>query len=102
LVRQSEGGSLHDLQDGMARDPLYQAQGAQVEISVPGLSKGNAQRSPQPCWDVLAEVRAAVDALPQAVRVGRGTPLGAATPLQLRAISQLLERPHIFDGTTGE
>jgi hypothetical protein len=82
LVRQIEGGSLHDLQDGMARDPLYQAHGAQLEISVPGLSKANAQRSPQPFWDVLAEVRAAVDALPQTVRIGRGKPLGAATPKQ--------------------
>jgi IS4 transposase len=102
LVRQIEGGSLHDLQDGMARDPLYQAHGAQLEISVPGLSKVNAQRSPQPFWDVLAEVMAAVDALPQAVRIGRGTPLGAATPKQLREISELLERTHIFDGTTVE
>ena len=102
LVRQIEGGSLHDLQDGMARDPLYQAHGAQLEISVPGLSKVNAQRSPQPFWDVLAEVMAAVDALPQAVRIGRGTPLAAATPKQLREMSQLLERTHIFDGTTVE
>jgi len=102
LVRQLEGGSLHDLQDGMARDPLYQAHGAQLEISVPGLSKVNAQRSPHPFWDVLAEVMAAVDALPQAVRIGRGTPLEATTPKQLREISQLLERTHIFDGTTVE
>lgn len=101
-VRQIEGGSLHDLQDGMARDPLYQAHGAQLEISVPGLSKANAQRSPQPFWDVLAEVMAAVEALPQTVRVGRGTPLGAATPKQLREISELLERTRIFDGTTVE
>jgi IS4 transposase len=102
LVRQIEGGSLHDLQDGMGRDPLYQAHGAQLEISVPGLSKANAQRSPQPFWDVLAEVMAAVDALPQAVRIGRGTPLEAATPKQLREIGKLLERTHIFDGTTVE
>jgi IS4 transposase len=102
LVRQIEGGSLHDVQDGMARDPLYQAHGARLEISVPGLSKVNAQRSPQPFWDVLAEVMAAVEALPQAVRIGRGKPLGAATPKQLREISQLLERTHIFDGTTVE
>jgi hypothetical protein len=102
LVRQIEGGSLHDLQDGMARAPLYQAHGAQLEISVPGLSKANAQRAPQPFWDVLAEGMAAVAALPQAVRIGRGTPLGAATPKQLREISQLLERTHIFAGTTVE
>ena len=102
LVRQIEGGSLHDLQDGMGRDQLYQAHGAQLEISVPGLSKANAQRSPQPFWDVLAEVMAAVDALPQAVRIGRGTPLEAATPKQLREIGELLERTHIFDGTTVE
>jgi IS4 transposase len=102
LVRQIEGGSLHDLQEGMGRDPLYQAHGAQLEISVPGLSKANAQRSPQPFWDVLAEVMAAVDALPQAVRIGRGMPLEAATPKQLREIGELLERTHIFDGTTVE
>jgi hypothetical protein len=102
LVRQIEGGSLHDLQDGMAHDPVYQAHGARLEISVPGLSKANAQRSPQPFWDVLAEVMAAVEALPQVVRIGRGQPLGAATPKQLREISQLLERTHIFDGTTVE
>ena len=29
----------------MAHDPLYQAHGARLEISVPGLSKANAQRS---------------------------------------------------------
>jgi hypothetical protein len=102
LVRQIEGGSLHDLQDGMGRDPLYQAHGAQLEVSVPGLSKANAQRSPQPFWDVLAEVMAAVDALPQAIRIGREMPLGAATPKQLREIGKLLERTHIFDGTTVE
>jgi Transposase DDE domain len=102
LVRQIEGGSLHDLQAGMARDPLYQAHGAQREISVPGLSKANAQRAPQPFWDVLAEVMAAVDALAQAVRIGRGKPLGAATPKQLGEMGQRLERTHIFDGTTVE
>jgi len=101
-VRQIEGGSLHDLQDGMGRDQLDQAQGAQLEISVPGLSKANAQRSPQPFWDVLAEGMAAVDALPQAVRLGRGTPLEAATPKQLREIGELLERTHIFAGTPVE
>ena len=69
---------------------------------MPGLSKANAQRTPQPFWDVLAEVMAAVDALPQAVRIGRGKALGAATPKQLREIGRLLERTHIFDGTTVE
>ena len=102
LVRQIEGGSLPDLQAGRARDPLSQAHGAQLEISVPGLSKAHAQRSPHPFWEVLAEGRAAVDALPQTVRIGRGTPLGAATPKHLREISQRLERIHIFDGTTVE
>ena len=45
---------------------------------------------------------AAVDALPQAVRIGRGKPLGAATPKQWRASGQLWERTHIFAGTTVE
>jgi Transposase DDE domain len=102
LVRQLMGGTLHDRQHGMAKDPLYEVQGARLEIAVPGLSKANAQRPTQPFWDVVAEVRAAVEALPQAVRIGRGQPLGAATPKQLREIGQVLERTQIFDATTLE
>ena len=100
IVRQLVGGSLHDLQYGMAYDPLYEVHGARLEISVPALSKANAQRPAQAFWDVLAEVMAAVDALPQAVRIGRGKPLGAATPKALREIGHLLERTQIFDATT--
>lgn len=100
LVRQIVGGNLHDLQHGLASDPLYEVHGARLEISVPGLSKANAHRSPQPFWDVLAEVMAAIDALPQAVRIGRAKPLGAATPKALREIGLLLERTQIFDATT--
>jgi Transposase DDE domain len=100
VVRQLMGGTLHDLQHGMAADPLYEVHGARLEISVPGLSKANAQRPSQPFWEVLAEVMAAVEALPQAVRIGRGKPLGAVTPKQLREIGQLLERTQIFDATT--
>jgi hypothetical protein len=102
LVRQLVGGNLHDLQQGMAADPLYEAHGARLEIPVPGLSKANARRPTQPFWDVLAEVMAAVEVLPQAVRLGRDKPLGAATPKQLREIGQLLERTQIFDATTLE
>jgi Transposase DDE domain len=99
IVRQLVGGSLHDLQQGMAHDPLYDAHGARLEVSVPALSKANAQRPTQAFWDVLADVMAAVDALPQAVRIGRGQPLGAATPKALREIGHLLDRPQIFDAT---
>jgi Transposase DDE domain len=84
----------------MAHDPLYAAHGVRLEISVPALSKANAQRPAQAFWDVLAEVMAAVDALPQAVRIGRSKPLGAATPKALRKIGHLLERTQIFDATT--
>ena len=100
LVRQIVGGSLHDLQHGMAQDSLYEAHGARLEISVPALSKANAQRPTQAFGDVLAEVMTVVDALPQAVRIGRGTPGGAVTPKQLREIGQILERTQIFDATT--
>lgn len=99
IVRQLEGGSLHDLRHGMAQDPLYAAHGAQLEISVPALSKANAQRPGQAFWDVVAEVLATVDALPQPARIGRATPLGAMTPTTLREIGELLERTRIFDAT---
>lgn len=102
LVRQLVGGTLHDLQHGMTEDPLYEVHGARLEISVPGLSKANAQRPSQPFWEVLAEVMAAVEVLPQAVRIGRDQPLGATTPKQLREIGRLLERTQIFDATTLE
>jgi hypothetical protein len=80
VVRQIRGGTLHDLQHGMAEDPLYEVHGARLEISVPGLSKANAQRPTQPFWEILAEVRAAVEVLPRRVRIGRVQPLQAATP----------------------
>jgi hypothetical protein len=100
VVRQLVGGSLHDLRHGMAHDPLYAAHGARLEISVPALSKANAQRPAQAFWDVMAEVLATLDALPQTARIGRAKPLGAATPKALREIGQLLERTQIFDATT--
>ena len=52
LVRQLVGGTLHDLQHGMAADPLYEVHGARLEISVPGLSKANAQRPTVPFGEV--------------------------------------------------
>lgn len=61
IVRQLMGGTLHDLQHGLAADPLYEVHGARLEIAVPGLSKANAQRPTRPFWEVLAEVLAAVD-----------------------------------------
>jgi Transposase DDE domain len=100
VVRQFMGGTLHDLQHGMAHDPLYEVHGARLEISVPALSKANAQRPSQAFWDVVAEVMAAIDALPQTARIGRANPLGAATPKALREIGQLLEHTQIFDATT--
>jgi IS4 transposase len=102
LVRQFTGGSLHDLQYAMAQDPPYAAHGAQLEIAVPGLSKANARRPTQPFWDVLAEVMAAVEALPRAVRVGREPPWGATGARSLRQIARLLDSTHIFDATTIE
>ena len=98
-VRQLVGGSLHDVQHGRAHDPLYEVHGARLEVSVPALSKANAQRPTQAFWDVVAEVMATLDALPQTARIGRAKPLGAATPKALREIGQLLERTRIFDAT---
>ena len=96
IVRQLVGGSLHDLQHGMAHDPLYEVHGARLEISVPALSKANAQRPTQAFWDVVAEVMATLDALPQTARIGRAKPLGAATPKALREIGHLLDRTRIL------
>ena len=101
-LRQILGGSRHDLQHGMAQDPVYEGHGARLEIAGPGLSKANAQRPSEPFWEVLAEVMAAVDALPMAVRIGRKEPLGAPTPKQLRESGSLLNRTEIFAATVLE
>jgi hypothetical protein len=77
-------------------------QGARLEISVPGLSQANAQRPTHPFGEVRAEVRAAVEALPRAARIGRDEPLGAAPPQQWHEIGQLWERPQLFDAPTLE
>jgi hypothetical protein len=100
VVRQLMGGTLHDRHHGMASDPLYDAPGARLEISVPALSKANAQRPVQAFWDVVAAVMATIEALPQTARIGRAPPLGAATPKALRERGQLLERTRIFAATT--
>ena len=55
---------------------------------------------PQPFWDVLAEVMAAGEALPRAVRIGRAQPLGAADAKSLRQMARLLDTTLIFDATT--
>lgn len=96
VVRQLRGGTRHELPHGLAADPLYEGQGARREIWGPGLAKANAQRPTQPFGEVLAAVRAAVEARPQAVRLGREPPLGAAPPRQLREMGQLLERTQIW------
>jgi hypothetical protein len=67
---------------------------------VPALSKANAQRPAQAFWDVVAEVLATLDALPQTARIGRAKALGAATPQALREIGQLLERTQIVAAPT--
>ena len=58
--------------------------------------------APQPFGEVLAEVRAAEDALPRAVRIGREQPLAAAAAKTLRRIARLLDSTHTFDATTVE
>jgi hypothetical protein len=80
LGRHLRGGSLPDRQHARAHDLLSAAPGARREIAVPALSKAHAQRPAQAVWDVVAEVVARVDALPQTARIGRSKPVGAATP----------------------
>jgi hypothetical protein len=50
----------------------------------------------------LAEVMAAIEMLPRAVRIGRDQPLGAATAKALRQLARLLDTTHIFAATTVE
>jgi hypothetical protein len=89
------GGSLRDLQYGMAHDPLYAAHGAKLEISVAGLSKANANRPVEPFLYLLDDVLQALGRIPNSAKVLREVD----TPT-LKGIAHLMEQTHIFDATT--
>lgn len=95
VTRQIVGGSLNDLQYGMAHDPLYAAHGAKLEISVAGLSKANANRPVEPLLHLLGDVLQAIGKLPQSDKVLRE--VNAPTS---KGIAHLLEQTRIFDATT--
>jgi hypothetical protein len=95
VTRQFVGGSLNDLQYGMAHDPLYAAHGAKLDISVAGLSKANANRPVEPFLHLLGDVLQAIGQLPQSGKVLREVD----TPT-LTGIAHLLEQTRIFDATT--
>jgi hypothetical protein len=56
--------SARDIHWAMQNDPLFQANGAQVEISVPGLTQANAQRPLEPYLVMLQQVLDTVAELP--------------------------------------
>ena len=64
VTRQFTGGSLNDLQYGMAHDPLYAAHGAKLEISVASLSKANANRPVEPFMYLLGDVLQVIGKIP--------------------------------------
>jgi hypothetical protein len=95
VTRQFTGGSLNDLQYGMAHDPLYAAHGAKLEISVAALSKANANRPVEPFLYLLGDVLQAIGKIPKSGKVLRE--VDTAT---LKGITHLLEQTRIFDATT--
>ena len=95
VTRQFTGGSLNDLQYGMAHDLLYAAHGARLEISVAALSKANANRPVEPFLYLLGDVLQAIGKIPKSGKVLRE--VDTAT---LKGIAHLLEQTHIFDATT--
>jgi len=95
VTRQFTGGSLNDLQYGMAHDPLYAAHGAKLEISVAGLSKANANRPVEPFMYLLGDVLQTIGKIPNSAKILRQ--VDSAT---LKGIAHLLEQTRIFDATT--
>ena len=95
VTRQFTGGSLNDLQYGMAHDPLYAAHRAKLEISVAGLSKANANRPVEPFMCLLGDVLQAIGKIPDSAKVLRQVDSGT-----LKGIAHLLEQTRIFDATT--
>lgn len=95
LHRCTEGGSLTDLQAAMAADPLYRMHQAQIEVSVPALSKANATRPVAPFLDLLAQVLRAIDRFPRSGKIVR-----QVDGTTLEQIANMLEATTIFDATT--
>lgn len=84
--------SARDLQWAMREDPLFEATGVHIEISVPGLTQANAQRPLEPYLVMLQQVMDAVARLPHR-RLRR---LDKKT---WQSIVQLLGRVDLFDAT---
>jgi hypothetical protein len=84
--------SAHDLQWAMREDPLFEATGVHIGISVPGLTQANAQRPLEQYLVMLQQVMDAVARLPyrRLRRLGKKT---------WQSIVQLLSRVDLFDAT---
>jgi hypothetical protein len=84
--------SARDLQWAMREDPLFEATGVHIEISVPGFTQANAQRPLEPYLVMLQQVMDAVARLPHR-RLRR---LDKKT---WQSIVKLLSRVALFDAT---
>lgn len=84
--------SARDLQWAMQEDPLFEATGVHMEISVPGFTQANAQRPLEPYLVMLQQVMDAVARLPHR-RLRR---LDKKT---WQSIVKLLSRVDLFDAT---
>jgi len=85
--------SARDLQWAMREDPLFEATGVHIEISVPGFTQANAERPLEPYLVMLKQVMDAVARLPHR-RLRR---LDKKT---WRSIVKLLSKVDLFDATT--
>ena len=92
LLHITKYASARDLQWAMREDPLFEATGVHIEISVPGFTQANAQRPLEPYLVMLQQVMDAVARLPHR-RLRR---LDKKT---WRSVVKLLSRVALFDAT---
>lgn len=87
--------SLRDMHAAVNEDPLYELNGAGIDISLGGLSHAHATRPYEAFLEVLLEALARIEMLPKSKRV-----LRELSPHSLGQIADLLEQTVLFDSTT--
>ena len=91
----TDDATLRDMHAAVNGDPLYELNGAGIDISLGGLSHAHATRPYEAFLEVLLEALTRIEMIPKSKRV-----LRELSPHTLGQIADLLEQTVLFDSTT--
>jgi hypothetical protein len=95
LFQLTNDETLRDMHAAVNEDPLYQALGAGLDVSIGALSEAHQKRPYEAMMAILQRVLADLNRIPKDKRV-----LRELSPDVLRTVGDLLSRTVLFDSTT--